>query len=416
MNTLPSDKSVLGLHSLEDYEPTIGRIAVQQLKEKAGQLASLHVTNISSTYYGGGVAEILSPLTLLMNESGISTDWHIIQGSPEFFAVTKQIHNGLQGEDVELSSEAKRIYEEVALENATRMQLDHDVVIVHDPQPLPLIQFFPKRAPWIWCCHIDLSAPNPSVWSYVSPFIAMYDAIVLSMPEYAVPLQTPQRFIMPAINPFSTINRPLSDEAINACLQAHGIPSDLPLVVQASRFDKWKDPEGVIDAFCAAREKMPCRLVLVGNEATDDPEGQLIYEKVCKAADESIMIISVQDATLVNALQRRAAVVLQKSLREGFGLTVAEAMWKGAAVIGGNVGGIKHQIEHGANGFLVDSPTEATVRILELLRNPCLRSAVGSRAKATVKDKFLLPRLMDDWLSVISETRQSFDPERLSFA
>ena len=234
------------------------------------------------------------------------------------------------------------------------MHLDHDLVIVHDPQPLPLITHYRKTAPWIWRCHLDLHKPHPDVWSYLLPFIERYDAVVLSLPEYAQKISPPQRFIMPAINPFTTTNKELSEAEIDEQLDRYAIPRDLPLVVQVSRFDKWKDPQGVIDAFRIARKQIDATLVLVGNIATDDPEGQEIFASLCSSAEERIRILSVPDSALVNALQRRAAVVLQKSTREGFGLTVTEAMWKGAAVIGGNVGGIRHRIEDGVNGFLVE--------------------------------------------------------------
>jgi trehalose synthase len=341
------------LISVEDFEALIGAEAVERILRKAERLRDLHLVNINSTYYGGGVAELLSSLTLLLNVSGIRTGWRVIQGRPDFFSITKKMHNALQGGDIDLTDLKMQIYEEVAYENAVRVHLDHDVVILHDPQPLPLIQHFRKKAPWIWRCHVDLSHPNAELWAYLAPLIERYDAVVLSLPEYAQNLTTPQRFILPAINPFSTTNKDLSDVEIADRFSHYDIPTDLPLVVQISRFDKWKDPQGVVDAFKIARQQVDCTLVLVGNVATDDPEGQEVFASLCQCREERIRILSVQDSALVNALQRRAAVVLQKSSREGFGLTVTEAMWKGAAVIGGNVGGIKHQIEDGVSGFLV---------------------------------------------------------------
>jgi trehalose synthase len=301
-----------------------------------------------------------------------------------------------------------QIYEEVAFENAARLHLDHDLVIVHDPQPLPLIQHYRKKAPWIWRCHIDLSQPHQDVWDYIAPIIERYDAVVLSLPEYAQKLGTPQRFIMPAINPFSTTNKELSDAEIADRFAHYKIPTDLPLVVQVSRFDKWKDPQGVIDAFQIARKEVDCTLVLVGNVATDDPEGQEVFSALCKCAEERILILSVQDTALVNALQRRAAVVLQKSIREGFGLTVTEAMWKGTAVIGGNVGGIKHQIEDGVNGFLVDNIEDTAARIVELVKDRVLRERLGSKARESVRCRFLMTRLMEDWLDLIGSFEARF--------
>src|SRR3974390_3286819 len=227
------------LTSVEDYEPLIGGETVERLLRKAEALSDLHIINVNSAYYGGGVAEILSSLTLLMNASGIRTGWRVIQGRPDFFSITKKMHNALQGEEINLKELKTSIYEEVVFENAMRMHLDHALIIVHAPQPLPLIRHFRKRAPWIWRCHVDLSHPNPGLWAYLAPFIESYDAVVLSLPEYAQKLGTPQHFIMPAIDPFSTTNKDLSSDEIGKRLRDYDIPIDLPLVVQISRFDKW---------------------------------------------------------------------------------------------------------------------------------------------------------------------------------
>lgn len=396
------------LTSVEDYEPHIGSEAVGRVLKKVEMLRDLHVVNVNSTYYGGGVAELLSSLTLLMNASGIKTGWRVIEGRPDFFSVTKKMHNALQGADINLTDLKLQIYEEVAFENAARLHLDHDMVIVHDPQPLPLIQHFRKKAPWVWRCHVDLSNPHQEVWDYLAPLVERYDAVVLSLPEYAQKLSTPQRFIMPAINPFSTTNKELSDPEIKDRFEHYGIPTDLPLVVQISRFDKWKDPQGVIDAFRIARKEVDCTLVLVGNVATDDPEGQEVFASLCRCAEDRIRILSVQDTALVNALQRRAAVVLQKSIREGFGLTVAEAMWKGAAVIGGNAGGIKHQIEHGVNGYLVNNVKEAAACVVALLKDRKLRERIGRNARETVRRHFLMTRLMEEWLDLMGSFEANF--------
>lgn len=396
------------LVSVADYEPLIGAEAVDRLLHKAERLRDFHVVNVNSTYYGGGVAELLSSLTLLMNASGIRTGWRVIEGRPDFFSITKKMHNALQGAEINLSEQKKRIYEEVVYENAVRMHLDHDVVIVHDPQPLPLVRHYRRKAPWIWRCHVDLSEPNAELWRYLAPMVENYDAVVVSLPEYAQKLTTPQRFIMPAINPFSTTNKELSEGEIDERLSRYGIPTDLPLVVQVSRFDRWKDPEGVIRAFRIARKQADCTLVLVGNVATDDPEGQEVFESLHDCEEERIRILSVQDTALVNALQRRAAVVLQKSIREGFGLTVAEAMWKGTPVIGGRVGGIRHQIEDGVDGFLVESVEQAAERIVQLVKDPELRGRMGEKARATVGGRFLMTRLMEDWLDLIDSFETDF--------
>jgi len=408
MDLATYDPPKFALTTIEDYAPLVGAQTVERLLKKAARMRDLHIVNISSTYYGGGVAELLSSLTLLMNSAGIRTGWRVIQGRPDFFSVTKKMHNALQGADIALTDLKTRIYEEVAYENSTRVHLDHDLVIIHDPQPLPMICHYQRKAPWIWRCHLDLAHPDPDLWGYLKPFVERYDAVVLSLPEYAQNLSTPQRFIAPAINPFSTTNKDLSADEIDDRIARYDIPTDLPLVVQISRFDKWKDPQGVIEAFRLARKQVDCTLVLVGNVATDDPEGQEVFASLCKCAEDRIHILSVQDTALVNALQRRAAVVLQKSLREGFGLTVAEAMWKGAAVIGGKVGGIKHQIEDGVSGFLVENVEEAAERIVQLVKDVDLRRRLGERAKESVRQRYLMPRLMEDWLDLIGSFETVF--------
>ncbi len=404
----PPDPRTFKLTSVEDYEPLIGAEAVERLLRKVEPLHDIHVVNVNSAYYGGGVAELLSSLTLLMNASGIRTGWRLIEGRPDFFSITKKMHNALQGGDINLTDLKLQIYEEVVFENAARLHIDHDVVIVHDPQPLPLIQHFRKKSPWVWRCHVDLSNPHPDVWNYLAPLIEQYDAVVLSLPEYAQKLETPQRFIMPAINPFSSTNKDLSEAEIADRFEHYDIPTDLPLVVQVSRFDKWKDPKGVIEAFKIARRQVDCTLVLVGNVATDDPEGQEVFASICSQAEDRIRVLSVQDTALVNALQRKAAVVVQKSLREGFGLTVTEAMWKGTAVIGGNVGGIKHQIEHGVNGFLVSDVEETAMHIVTLLKDHALRERMGRNARESVRERFLMTRLMEDWLDLIGSFETHF--------
>lgn len=399
------ERSTLGLHSLEQYEPLIGAEAVDRIQQKADRLRPLHTVHVSSTFYGGGVTEILTPLTLLMNAIGIESGWRMIQGTMPFFTCTKKLHNALQGENIDFSLEERAIYEKVVFENATRLHLDDcDAVIVHDPQPLPLASYFPDRAvPWLWQCHVDLSSPNAGIWAYLSKFVRRYDATIYTLPEYAQILPIDQRFMTPAIDPFSAKNADLPDQQIDACLSHYRIPQDRPLVVQISRFDQWKDPVGVIEAFRKAREEVDCTLVLVGNNALDDPEGAVILETIQNSVDERIVVLSVDDPVLVNALQRRAAVVMQKSIREGFGLTVTEAMWKSAAVIGGNVGGIRRQICDGENGFLVDSVDQAAARLIQLLREPRLRERLGARARETVRQNFLMSRLLEEWIDLLAQ-------------
>jgi trehalose synthase len=393
---------------LKDYERFVGTEAIERIRKKARQIQDLHVVNVNSTYYGGGVSQLLSSLTLLMNGLGIKTGWRVVHGPPDFFSVTKKIHNALQGDNINLSDRKMEIYEQVVYENAIRNHLDHDVVIVHDPQPLPIINHYRKDCPWVWRCHIDLSRPNQELWNYLVSFIEKYDVVILSSRDYKQKLKTPQLFFMPAIDPFSITNREMDQKEIDERLNYYRIPTDLPLVVQISRFDRWKDPEGVIRAFKLAKKQVDCTLVLLGNVATDDPEGAEVYQSLLDSRGERIVILSRQDGALVNALQRKAACVLQKSIREGFGLTVAEAMWKGAAVIGGNTGGIRYQIEDGVNGFLVSSTEQAAERIVQLVKDKELQVQLGKKARETVRQKFLLTRYLEQHLDLLNSFKADF--------
>ncbi len=402
------------LVQLEDYEPYIGGEMIERLRAKAKPWRQARVAHVNSTFYGGGVAELLSSLTLLMNDVRLATEWRAILGRPDCFNVTKKMHNALQGADINLTDLKMEIYEQVAYENSIRNILDHDFVIVHDPQPLPLVCHYQKHGPWIWRCHLDLSNPNRELWQYLKPFIERYDAVVFSLPEYGQQLEIPEIFFPPTIDPFTTKNKELSDSETNERLAHYKIRTDLPLVVQISRFDRWKDPKGVIEAFKIARCKVDCTLVLLGDVATDDPEGEQVYRSLLDAREERIIILSAQDSALVNALQRRATVVLQKSIREGFGLTVTEAMWKGAAVIGGDVGGIRHQIEDGVNGFLVSSVEQAAARMLQLLKDEKLRRELGAAARETVRQRFLLPYSLEHYLDLFGSFRTiyRFEPRQ----
>ncbi|MFW6150055.1 MAG: glycosyltransferase [Chloroflexota bacterium] len=394
--------------TIDDYAQYVGTETVERIKRKARPLQGKHVVNINSTYYGGGVSVLLGSMTLLMDSLGIQTGWRVIHGPPDFFSVTKKIHNALQGGHINLTDRKLDIYQDVIYENSIRNHLDHDLVIIHDPQPLPMINHYVKRCPWVWRCHIDLSNPHRDLWQYLVPTVEKYDAVVLSIDEYIQELATPQLFFMPAIDPFTIVNKEMSEEEIDERLAHYGIPTDLPLIVQISRFDRWKDPEGVIEAFKSVRGTLDCRLVLLGNVATDDPEGEEVYRSLLKHRDDRLMLLAFQDGALVNALQRRAHVVVQKSLKEGFGLTVAEAMWKGAAVVGGNVGGIRRQIDDGENGFLVSSVEEAADRIVQLIRDEKLRQDMGKKAMESVRRRFLLSRYLEQYIDLFNSFKTVF--------
>jgi trehalose synthase len=394
------------LTRIEDYEPLVGAQVVDRIATKAAALKGFHVAQINSTYYGGGVAEILSSLTLLLNGLGIQAGWRVLQGSPDFFGITKKMHNALQGMPFEFSALKRRIYESVVFQNSLFNHLHydhHDMVIVHDPQPLPLVSHYRRRCPWVWRCHIDLPRAHRALWHYLRGFVDQYDAVIFSSKGSAQKTRPLQLFFLPAIDPFNTKNRELSEREMNGRLAHYNIPTDRPIIAQISRFDPWKDPLGVIRAFKLARREMDATLVLLGNFASDDPEGAHIYESLIKHREERILILpNGDDTALVNTLQRRSAVIVQKSLREGFGLTVTEAMWKGTPVIGGNVGGIRCQIRDGVNGFLVSSVEECARRIVQLVRNPHLRKIIGRAGRESVRQRFLFPRHLEEHLDLFN--------------
>lgn len=394
----------LKVTTLNDYAPVIGDEAVERITNKAKALNGLHVTNVNSTGYGGGVAEILSSMTLLMNSVGIETGWRTIIGRPDFFLITKNMHNALQSGEMDLTDEKKEIYEQVVYENAVRTHLDkHDLVVIHDPQPLPIINHYKKTSPWVWRIHIDLSNPHPQLWQYLKGFVEKYDAVVASIPEYNQQTSNPWNYFMPAIDPLSAKNRDYSEGVMNAKLKEYDIPTNKPLIVQVSRFDHWKDPKGVIEAFKIARKKVDGTLVLLGNAATDDPEGEQVYQDLLKNQSDEIRILPFGDDTvLVNTLQKKADIVMQKSIREGFGLTVTEAMWKGTPVIGGDCGGIRYQIADGESGYLVSSVEQAADRIVKLIEDDKLREEMGRKARESVREKFLLSRLLEQYIDLFA--------------
>ena len=306
---------------IEQYEDLIGPAAVERIMLKAKRLHDLRVVNISSTFYGGGVAEILSSLTLAQRAIGIRADWRLIQGSPDFFSVTKKLHNALQGADIDLTDLKRHHYEQIVFHNALRMDVDADLVVVHDPQPLPLVTHFRHSCPWVWRCHVDLSRPNSRAWDYLRGFIEQYDAVIMSLPEYEQALQVPQIFFMPAIDPFSIKNRELNEAEIDERLAHYGVPADLPIVAQISRFDRWKDPQGVIEAFRLARKEVDATLVLLGNVATDDPEGQQVFESLLECKEERILILTVEQAA-----QRMVQLLKDEGLRRRLGEAARESV------------------------------------------------------------------------------------------
>jgi trehalose synthase len=402
----------LGQRSLADYTHLAGRGLVATIRELAEEMQGKRILHVSATAFGGGVSEILYTLVPLMRDVGLDAHWQVILGREEFFNVTKLMHNSLQGADEPISDQQWEVFEAYNAMNAQDLDGDWDLIIVHDPQPAALRANATDRARrWVWRCHIDLSTPNPSTLERLLPLIHGYDATVWHLDQY-VPAGLDggvRRIVPPAIDPLSPKNMALSpDDAAFVCEQ-FGIDPERPLVCQVSRFDPWKDPMGVIDAYRLIRSEVPeAQLALVGSMATDDPEGWEFFHRTFRYADgdPDIKILNNLNnvgAIEVNAFQSQADVVVQKSLREGFGLTVTEALWKGRATIGGNVGGIPLQIDDGETGYLVSTPEEAARRAVEVLRDPELAKRLGRAGKERARERFLTPRLLRDWLELMRD-------------
>ncbi len=397
------------MKSLDDYLPIVGEKVLGQIYQKAHRLINKHIVHINSAAHGGGVAEILNNLIVLLNDIGVDAGWRVLIGQSDFFSITKKFHNGLQGNSINLSNIKKRLYLETNDRFSRFTHLDHDCVIVHDPQPLPLIKFNKKIQPWIWRCHIDITHPNPELWNFVKTFILRYDLMVISSEQFRkddLPLE--QKIIHPSIDPLSPKNMDLSNDLIAKTLKKFKIPMDKPLITQVSRFDPWKDPEGVLKVFNEVKEKMDCRLVYCYNMAPDDPEGIIIYNKMKRIAGKYLKKNDVlfrlgDNQILVNVLQRVSSVILQKSIREGFGLTVSEAQWKKTPVVASRVGGIPEQVIDGQTGFLVDPQdiTGCAEKVITLIKDKKLATKMGKEGKEFVKQKFLITRHLDDYLNFL---------------
>ncbi|MFW5662560.1 MAG: glycosyltransferase [Bacteroidota bacterium] len=399
------------MKSLQSYHGIVDDEIIHKLYKTGKRLYSKHMLHINSTSQGGGVAEMLNAYVPLMNDIGIDAGWRILHGNPDFFGITKKFHNSLQGDSINLTEMKKGIYTETSEIFSSFTHIGHDFVVIHDPQPLPLINFYRKRQPWVWRCHIDLSHPNRTLWAFLKQFILKYDIVIVSHENYKQDdLPVEQRIIHPAIDPLTSKNKDLTDREIKSTLKKFGVPMDKPLITQISRFDKWKDPEGVLEIFKIVKQKIDCRLVLCGNMASDDPEGIEIFEDIQhKAADmiESgdVILITAENNFLVNALQRASAVIIQKSLREGFGLTVTESLWKGTPVVASNIGGIPLQIKDEENGYTV-TPTDIggfAERIIYLLENESKAKEIGARGKEHVRKHFLMTRLILDYMNLMND-------------
>ena len=394
---------------LEKYVPIVGAEVIDHLRHLAEPLRGSRVVHVNSTREGGGVAEILSWLIPFKQELGLETSWEVIEGGPEFYQCTKSFHNGLQGAPVAIPPGQLAAYEQTNRDNAERLRgllSEADFVFIHDPQPAPLFQFCPEhKGKWVWRCHIDLSRPHRAVWKYLRDWVGSYDASIWSLADFAQPLPHPLYLIAPSIDPLSQKNRDLYPGEVDAVFDRHGLDPDLPLITQVSRYDRFKDPLGVIRSYQLAREYTPLQLVLAGGGAADDPEGEEVLREVREAAGDDpnihILLLPADSHREINALQRASTIVLQKSTREGFGLTVTEALWKGKPVIGGNTGGIRLQVINHQTGFLVSTPEGAALRIRYLLRNRDHLAEMGERGRALVLDNFLVTRHLREYLTLM---------------
>jgi trehalose synthase len=395
---------------LDSYAPVVGNEVIDHLSQLAKPLRGKRVVHVNSTRVGGGVAEILEKLVPLMRDLEIDAQWEVITGDADFYAFTKQMHNALQGNHVEIRDAYVKCYREMNEANAERLRAqleDADVVFIHDPQPAPLLQFMTKRrGKWIWRCHIDVSHPFRPMWKLLQPYVSSYDASIFSLAAFAQMLPHPKYLIPPSIDPLSDKNRALTVEDVMTARQRFGLDAAKPLLVQISRFDRFKDPVGVVQAYRMAKRYVHgLQLVLAGGGATDDPEGAEVLAEVQHAAadDEDIRVLLLPpDAhTTINALQRAADLVIQKSTREGFGLTVTEAMWKGKPVIGGATGGITLQVIDYHTGFLVNTPEGAALRIRYLLHQPEKIAEMGDKAREFVRENFLITRQLREYLTLM---------------
>ncbi len=394
---------------LNRYAAVVGEDVVDQLLGLARSLNGLKVVHVNSTRVGGGVAEILTKMVPLMQELGLDTDWEVITGDEQFYACTKTFHNALQGNPVVPTRSQLDAYERVNAANADELRdtlRDADIVVIHDPQPAALLGQIPeRRGRWVWRCHIDLSRPHRPVWKYLYPHVSGYDGSIFSLSSFARRLPHPCYLIPPSIDPLADKNCDLPQEEIDAVRQQFNLDPGRFLVTQVSRFDRFKDPVGVIHACDMVRRYVPgLQLVLAGGTATDDPEGAEVLREVQEAAgsdpDTRILLLPADAHRTINALQRASDIVLQKSTREGFGLTVTEGLWKGKPVIGGNVGGIRLQVHDHHTGFLVDTPDGAAVRMRYLLAHDHARQRMGVRAREFVRDNYLLTRHVTEYLAL----------------
>ena len=390
---------------VEDYAQFVGREWVERIHKLARPLLGKRVVHVNATAYGGGVAELLNTNSILLNDLGIECGWRVLIGSHSFFKATRKMFDGLQGKKVDLTPTDKRVYHDYNLRNTLINHLKyHDVVIVHDPQPLAMIQFYKRKCAWLWRCHMDLSQPYKHTVTYLRPLINKYQSAIFHMPSYVMKgLKTPAEIMPPTIDPLSPKNIPMNQKDCFKLLRKHKIPLDKPLLVHVSRFDRWKNQLGTIATYKLVKNRTPCTLVLIGDMATDDPEGPEIFADISEKVkgDPNVILLTERNDFLVNALQRCAAVVFQLSLREGFGLVVSEALWKETPVIGTPVGGIPLQVIDGKTGFLARNREEAAKRCLQLIKSKTLRKKLGKAGRQHILKNYLTTKELEDYIKLI---------------
>jgi trehalose synthase len=405
--------------SLQEYAPIVGDEILRQLRLLASYVQGARVQHINSTARGGGVAELLAMLLPLMRDVGLDATWDVMHGREPFFEVTKTLHNNLHGEHHSLTPEMRKTFWDTTLENVNLVRSDADFVCVHDPQPVGLVRERRREARWVWRCHIDLSDADAASWSFVRQLVERFDGAIFHLPDYAKELSIPQFICAPAIDPLSVKNCELERTEIDAVLEKYDLDPKLPIVLQVSRYDRLKDPVGVIRGYKLAARSHRCQLVLVGAAVSDDPEGAEVLAEVRDAArgdpDIHVLVMERGAPREVNALQRAAAVVVQKSLKEGFGLTVTEAMWKARPVIGGAVGGIRRQIIQGRTGYLVHSVEGMAYRIRQLLGNPGLARQIGENAKRFVTENYMPTVYLKQWLMTLLALKSGTDAAVVAF-
>jgi trehalose synthase len=392
--------------SIFDYREVVGPDVIEELTILASHVGERSIKMVNSTAIGGGVAEMLRRVVPLLNELGVRVSWEVIKGDEPFYEITKAFHNALQGKDEVFTESQFEKYLAVNRANFESILFDEDLIVIHDPQPAAMIRWKGNlRNRWVWRCHIDLSRPNAQLWSFLKPVIEKYDAAIFTSPLFSPELSIAQYQFYPAIDPLDDKNRDLEEAYVEQVFEKYGIPRDKPIVTQISRYDPWKDPVGVVQAFKMARKYVECRLLLVGDKAADDPESDKILARVREEAgndpDIHILLFSPSVPLEINAFQRGSRIVLQKSLREGFALTVSEALWKGRPVIGGAVGGIPAQIIDGHTGLLVHTVEGASLAIRSLLNQPGVARRLGENGKRRVRDEFLITRKLKKYLLLL---------------